>query len=167
MSEPETIPPQDTAARTPARLHDELRRSPPPDTLQHGFDAMFERPRPGLAGVPAQADPGPLMPEIDVSEAGKAARVVAEIPGARREDTKITVFGPSPTVRGREDADCEEEGRDRHLAERRTGSFRRAIPLGFEPEEDAMTARFEDGVPSVEVRKPSQAACAVRRTMIA
>jgi hypothetical protein len=43
----------------------------------------------------------------------------------------------------------------------------RTIPLGFEPGEDVVTARVEDGVPSMEVREPPRAAGAVRRTEIA
>ena len=40
--------------------------------------------------------------------------------------------------------------------ERRYGSFRRHIPLGFTPEEGAVEANFTDGVLTLKIAKPAQ-----------
>jgi HSP20 family protein len=103
---------------------------------------------------------------MDVSETPEATRIVLEVPGVARDDLDVSVAGHALTIRGRKSAGREEEGRDWHLTERRTGSFLRTVPLGFEPEGDAVAARFEDGVLIVEVRKP-EAASASRRIEIA
>ena len=155
-------------APSPATLYEEIRRSPLLRALQREMDAVFDRVRPGLSGM-LDADAlglGPLVPAVDVSETEEAVHVAVEAPGVAREDLELTIAGPSLTIRGRKSAGREEEGRDWRLVERRAGSFRRTIPLGFEPDPDAVTARFEDGVLLIDARKPARSASADRRVEI-
>lgn len=153
---------------SPATLYEEIRRSPFLRALQREMDAVFDRVRPGLSGLIESGEQalGPLVPAVDIAETEEAVHVAVEVPGVRREDLEVTVAGPSLTIRGRKSAGREEEGRDWRVVERRAGQFRRTIPLGFEPDPDAVAARFEDGVLLIDAKKPARSASAGRRVEI-
>ncbi len=103
---------------------------------------------------------GNLMraPETDVVETEREIRVVAEMPGLRRENIEIDVENNVLTIRGekREQRTEGEQGRW-HLAERRYGTFTRSFVLPRDVDADGIQASFQDGVLTVSVPKSEKA----------
>jgi HSP20 family protein len=95
-------------------------------------------------------------PSIDVIQRDQDLVVRAELPGAKPEDVDITVHNGVLTVSGRIQEEREEERGGYLVRERRSGSFRRSVQLPQDVDENAINARFENGV--LEVTIPGAAA---------
>ncbi|WP_299732609.1 Hsp20/alpha crystallin family protein [uncultured Tateyamaria sp.] len=109
---------------------------------------------------------GPSFPAIDVVETEETIEVSAEVPGVKEDDLDVTVSGETLVLKGEKSADHEEKDDSYHLIERRYGSFRRHIPLGFAPDEGAVHADFADGILKLSITKPSTAKAAVQKIAI-
>ena len=132
-----------------AHMLDLSRRSPPAKAEDLGF---FEQVT--------------TMPAIDVAETDTSLEVSVEIPGVTEDDLDVTVQGDVLIVKGEKSSDKEDKQKDYHLVERRYGSFRRHIPLGFVPAEGAVSAAFENGVLKLTVDKPTDVQSAVQKVRI-
>jgi HSP20 family protein len=97
-------------------------------------------------------------PETDVVETEKEIRVVAEMPGLKRDNIEIDVENNILTIRGekREERTEGEQGRW-HLAERRYGTFSRSFVLPRDVDAENIQASFQDGVLTVSVPKSEKA----------
>lgn len=98
---------------------------------------------------------GPSFPAIDVVETENSFEISAEVPGVKEEDLDVSISGESLILKGEKSADREEKEENYHLVERRFGSFRRQIPLGFVPEDNAVNAEFSDGILKLKIMKPA------------
>jgi HSP20 family protein len=114
-------------------------------------------------GMP-QLDRDLWMPGFEVRENGNALRIMADVPGVRREDLEITVSGNRLFVAGRREV--EERGKDEniHTFERSYGSFTRSFMLPENAALDQITSELRDGVLTVVV--PMKAAAAARKVPI-
>ncbi len=99
--------------------------------------------------------PGMAMPSIDVSETRDAVEITAELPGVDEKDVRLAIEGNRLILEGEKRAESTRDEKDRTITERSYGSFRRSIPLSFEPGETEVAARFEKGVLHVSVPKPA------------
>ena len=61
------------------------------------------------------------------------------------------------TLKGEKTSDHEDKEQDFHLVERRYGSFRRQLPIGFTPDDGAVDATFVNGVLKLKISKPAGA----------
>jgi HSP20 family protein len=97
-------------------------------------------------------------PETDVVETEKEIRVIAEMPGLKRDNIEIDVENNILTIRGekREERTEGEQGRW-HLAERRYGTFSRSFVLPRDVDAENIQASFQDGVLTVSVPKSEKA----------
>ena len=100
---------------------------------------------------------------LDVSENDNTYTVHASLPGIKAEDVDISFSENTLTIKGETKDERTEENEKWHLRERRFGSFMRAISLPSAIKEDAIDARFEDGVltltlPKAEEVKPRRIA---------
>lgn len=109
---------------------------------------------------------GPQFPAIDIAETDDAIEITAEIPGVKEEDLDISIAQNALVIKGEKSSDHEQKEQDFHLVERRFGSFRRQVPLGFTPGDDAVTATFEQGVLKLKIAKPEEAKQTVRKIQI-
>lgn len=107
-----------------------------------------------------------LMPAIDVAETDTGLEISADIPGVSEDDLDVTVQGDTLVIKGEKSADRQAKEKDYHLVERRHGSFRRHIPLGFVPEEGAVTAEFSNGVLKLGINRPEGAPTGVQKVDI-
>jgi len=99
--------------------------------------------------------PGMAMPSIDVAETRDTVEVTAELPGVDEKDVRLSIEGNRLILEGEKRAESTREDKDRTITERTYGSFRRSVPLSFEPGETEVTARFDKGVLHVSVPKPA------------
>ena len=134
--------------------------------MQRDLNEFFDRFR-SRAGMPPDgvfdAFAGPGFPAIDVVETGDAIEVTAEIPGVAEGDLDITIAQNTLVLKGEKSSERKDESGDVHVVERRYGSFRRQIPLGFMPAEGAVRASFANGVLTLTVPKPAEARAAVQK----
>jgi len=117
------------------------------DDLMKGF---FVRP---IAGDPTVTT-GRM--KVDVVEQDGAFKVVAELPGVKKEDIRVNIDGDqvSVTAEVRKEKDVKEGERLVH-SERFVGKLSRAFRLGYEIDEAKAQAKFNDGV--LELALPKKA----------
>jgi HSP20 family protein len=112
----------------------------------------FEMPKiewPVLAGEGKES----AIARFDLSENGNAVKVVADIPGMDEKDVEVLVRNGVLTIKGEKKSEREEEGEDFYVSERSFGSFSRAFRLPDGVDEQAVAAKFDKGVLTVDLPK--------------
>jgi HSP20 family protein len=86
------------------------------------------------------------MPHFDVRENGNSIKIIADVPGVKREDLEINVMGNRLVVSGRRES--EERGKDENVVtwERQWGQFMRSFPLQENVDIDHITSELREGV---------------------
>lgn len=120
-------------------------------SLQNEVGDLMDR----FEGLRAEIVPR-LVPAIDVSETDEAVEIVAEVPGMTADQIDASIVQDRLVLKGETEAETEESGKDWHTVERRSGSFRRVIPLGFVPDKGGMEAKLANGVLRLKIAKPSE-----------
>lgn len=109
---------------------------------------------------------GAMFPALDMIETDDAVEITAELPGVAEADLDVTVNGNTLVLKGEKKSEHEEKEDAYHLIERRYGSFRRQVDLGFAPETGDVDAGFADGILKVIVAKPEKVRNDVQRIAI-
>lgn len=137
------------------------------EQLQQEMERLFDRFR-GYPPVAAQnmGFATALRPAIDVSETEDTIEVTAEVPGVTSDDLDVSLNGDVLVIKGEKSQERKEDEKNYHLHERSFGSFRRHIPLGFTPDDDAVNGDFADGVLKVTITKPAEAKTPNRKIAI-
>ena len=103
--------------------------------------------------------------KIDVTEKDREYKVMAEIPGLKKDDIHVDIEGDvvslSAETRGEKDV---KEGERVIHSERYFGKVSRSFRLGQEVDETKATAKYTDGV--LELVLPKKAAASTRRLTI-
>jgi len=100
---------------------------------------------------------GAWMPAVDVLEENDGIRILAELPGVKPEDVKISVENNVLTNRGTKDQVAEEKTKRVHRYERTYGAFERTFALPATVDAGRIKATYEHGVLSVFLPKMEQA----------
>jgi HSP20 family protein len=97
--------------------------------------------------------------KIDVTEQNGSFKVLAEIPGVKKEDIQLNVDGDqvSITAEVKQEKDVKEGERLVH-SERFYGKTSRAFRLGYEIDEAKVQAKYNDGVLELVLPKKQTAA---------
>ena len=122
-------------------LHREMNRLF--DEAFRGFDA------PSLFGRM------PSWPSVEIGETEQEVRVTAEMPGMDESGVEVLLEDGALVLRGEKKAETEDK--ERQFSERFYGRFERRIPLGYEVEEDRVSASFRNGVLTVTLPKSARA----------
>ena len=93
------------------------------------------------------------VPSVDVAEDEKQILVRAEVPGIDPKDLEVTVSGSQLILAGEKKESNEYTGKDVHISESRSGSFRRIIPLPGNVDASQVEAQCANGVLTVQIRK--------------
>ena len=106
------------------------------------------------------------VPPVDIFEEAEAIRIVAEVPGAKPEDVKISLENNVLTIHGTKEQVAEERTERVHRYERTYGQFERSFTLPATVDANGIKAAYEHGVlsvtlPKVEKAKPRQIAVQV------
>ena len=107
------------------------------------------------------------VPAVDVFEDKESLKIVAELPGLKPEDVKITMENNTLTLRGEKKQIAEEKNERVHRYERSYGSFERSFALPNTVDAEKVAAAFENGVltvtlPKAEKAKPREIAVAAK-----
>jgi HSP20 family protein len=97
------------------------------------------------------------VPPVDVLEEADAIRIMAELPGVKPEDVKISVEGNVLTVHGTKQQVAEERTERVHRYERTYGTFERIFTLPATVDVQHIKAGYENGVLSITLPKAEQA----------
>jgi len=127
------------------------------------FDDLFK----GFLVRPVVGEGRDVAPrvKIDVTEQNGSFKVLAEIPGVKKEDIQVNVDGDqvSITAEVKREKDVKEGERVVH-SERYFGKASRAFRLGYEIDEAKVQAKYNDGV--LELTLPKKQTPAARQITI-
>lgn len=135
-------------------LHREMNRLF--DEAFRGFDMLGTTGR--MAGWTSS------WPSVEISETSGDVRIVAEVPGLEEKDIEVLLDGDVLTLRGEKRSQTEDK--ERQFSERFYGRFERRIPLGYEVEEDKVSAAFKNGLLTVTLPKSAKAQAKAKRIAI-
>jgi HSP20 family protein len=127
------------------------------------FDDVFR----GLVVSPVgfeAASPARRM-KIDVAEQNGEYKVLAELPGVKKEDIKVNIDGDEVSITAESRAERDEKDGERVLhSERYFGKVARAFRLSQEIDEARASAKYSDGV--LELTLPKKVAAAAKQLTI-
>ena len=125
------------------------------------IDRMFQGFLNPMRGVEEARDED-LFPAMDVKERADAYVIVADVPGAKKEDIDVSLENGILTISAETKSEKEEKDGERVLRqERRFGKYVRSLRLGTQINEKAIKANYKDGVleltlPKAEEVKPKK-----------
>ena len=117
------------------------------------FDAMFRR-----FMTPLRMDfqlPAAEDMRVDVTEAGDSYKVSADLPGVNKEDINVSIDGNLVTIEAEMKRSKETTDKSGKVlrSERYSGLMSRAFTLTQDVDDTKATARYEDGVLTLELPK--------------
>jgi HSP20 family protein len=92
-------------------------------------------------------------PAVDIKETDGEYLVLAELPGVKREEVKVSLEDSVLTVEGERKFEKEAKGERTHRIERHFGSFRRSFTLPEDADAGHIRAECKEGVLKVHVPK--------------
>jgi HSP20 family protein len=119
-----------------------------PFIAEKGFDKFFNE-------FPNNVEfPFKRFPRVDVIDDEKSIRLIAELPGVKKEDVKILLENGFLTVSGEKKNEIEEK-KDINLfrSERLFGRFERKFELPEDINLDEIKAKFENGLLIISINK--------------
>jgi HSP20 family protein len=120
-----------------------ITRHDPFSEMDDFFKGFFLRPvRMELADTPTLG-----QIKVDVSEDESTYRVHAEVPGAKKEDIKVSIDGDVVSISAEVKRNAEQKEGERLVrSERYHGTVSRAFSLGADIDESKCEAKYQDGV---------------------
>lgn len=127
--------------------------------LEHRMGRIFNLPFSPSEWPVHEAATTAWQPLVDIFEEPDVIRLVAEVPGVKPEDVKITVESNLLTIRGTKEQVAEEKAEKVHRYERTYGAFERTFRLSTSIEPNKIKAAYNLGVltitlPKAETAKP-------------
>jgi HSP20 family protein len=96
-------------------------------------------------------------PAVDIFEDKDAVKIVAELPGVKPDDVKLSLESNLLTIRGEKKQEAEERSERVHRYERSYGSFERAFALPSTVDGEKISAEYQNGILTVTVPKAERA----------
>jgi HSP20 family protein len=97
------------------------------------------------------------VPALDLAENDNELVVVAEIPGVKKDDVKVTLDDGILTISGERKQAGLPEGARWHRTERSAGSFSRSLTLPVPVNASAISAELKDGILRIALPKADEA----------
>jgi len=131
------------------------------------FGDLFDDLMKGFLVRPIATEGGAAAPrmKLEVSEQAEAFKVLAEVPGVKKDEIQVTIDGDQVTISAevRKEKDVKEGERVVH-SERYYGKVARSFRLGYELDESKAQAKYTDGV--LELVLPKKTTAAARKLTI-
>ncbi len=127
--------------------------------LEHRIGRTFNEPLRGSEWPVPETVTTAWLPLVDIFEEPDVIRLVAEVPGVKPSDVKITVEDNLLTIRGTKEQVPEEKAEKVHRYERTYGAFERSFRLSASIDANKIRATYNLGVltitlPKAETAKP-------------
>jgi len=97
------------------------------------------------------------IPAVDVFEDKDSVKIIAELPGVKPEDVKLSVENNVLTLRGEKKQVAEEKTERVHRYERSYGMFERSFALPNTVDADRVEARYDNGLLTIQLPKAERA----------
>jgi len=94
-----------------------------------------------------------FYPRIDISEDKENINVIAEIPGVKKDEIKITLQDNILTIEGEKKKETEQKEKNFFRSERMYGSFKRCFTLPDLVDSNKVDAKFENGMLNIQLKK--------------
>lgn len=107
---------------------------------------------------------GMLAPVMDVTETETGLEVSAELPGVKEDEIDLSIEDRMLVIKG--EKKIESEDKKRHVYERSYGSFYRALALPFAADLDSVSAKFSDGVLTIDIPRPAEEQSRVKKIKV-
>jgi HSP20 family protein len=127
------------------------------------LDRMFDEIWRGFGARRVRNAPADFAPHMDVSESEGEFRIAAELPGVEQDDIEVTLEDGTLTIKGERKDDRKEKDAGFRRVETLRGSFRRSIRLPEEVDQEAVKARYRNGVLELSLPKLPEAKPEVRK----
>jgi HSP20 family protein len=132
--------------------------------LEEAFENLF-RGVPVWLPNPERRAAAPTQLRMDVTENDKEYRVLAELPGVKKEEISITINGNEVSLSAEvKQEKVVKDGETVLRAERYYGSIQRAFSLGQEVDEATAEAKYNNGV--LELTLPKKSVAAAKRIAV-
>ena len=125
--------------------------------IPRGLGRLFDEAFQGWPFTEGRVLTSAWWPACDVFEDKEAVKIVAEIPGVRPEDVKLTLENNLLTIRGEKQQQAEERNERVHRYERSYGSFERTFALPGTVDPEKIQAGYEHGILTVTLPKAERA----------
>jgi HSP20 family protein len=103
--------------------------------------------------------------KVDVAEHNGEYKVLAELPGVKKEDIRVNIDGDEVSIAAETRLEKEAKDGERLLhSERYVGKVSRAFRLGQEIDESRASAKYTDGV--LELTLPKKATAAAKQLTV-
>jgi len=107
------------------------------------FDDFFDRPY----GSPAASEAALRSPALDVAETERGYSVTVDLPGVAKDDVKITIDGRRVGLSAQtQREETRKDGERMIYRERSSASFARTFTLPEEIDQEASSAKLDNGV---------------------
>lgn len=124
--------------------------------LQDRINQMFEDTFHNMDNNTKEYSMSTWKPAVDIFENIDFITIEAELPGMKKEDVNVEVNDHVLTIQGEKDSFSEKKKENYYRKERISGKFHRAFTLPVDVDTDKITAKFKDGVLSLQVPKPQE-----------
>ena len=121
-----------------------------PVDLENLFDHMFGETRTGTSPS------GKWVPSVDIVESEVGFDVLLELPGVSADEVSIELQDNELVIRGARNVAELAEGETWVRRESRSGEFERRFEFQSQVEPDGVTAKYENGLLSVNVPKSAK-----------
>ena len=129
------------------------------DLVDDFFRGFLVQPAGFEVGVPVR------RMKIDVAEQNGEYKVVAELPGVKKEDIKVNIEGDEVSITAETRLEKEAKDGERLLhSERYVGKVARAFRLAQEIDESRASAKYSDGV--LELTLPKKATATAKQLTV-
>jgi HSP20 family protein len=112
-------------------------------------------------GWPFPTEDSPLIgawvPPVDIRETRDHVQIVAEVPGVKPEDVKISMENNILTIRGEKQRAVEQQDEKVHRFERSYGAFERSFSVPSSVDAERITADYDAGVLTITLPKAERA----------
>ncbi|MFD1014881.1 Hsp20/alpha crystallin family protein [Winogradskyella rapida] len=124
-------------------------------TLSHWLDDIFNRDFPSV--LTSNFNTGMTLPQVNIKETADAFIVDMAVPGLKKSDFQIDLDNDLLSIST--ETKEENEHKDANYTRREFGyaSFKRSFNLPESVDEDAINARYEDGILSILLPKKEEA----------
>lgn len=104
------------------------------------------------------------MPHFEVRENGNSIRILADVPGVKRDDLELSITGNRLIISGHRESEVRHKDENVHTWEREYGQFSRSFTLPDSADHDHVTSTLHDGVLTIVV--PMKAGAHSRKIQI-
>ncbi|MBN1999595.1 Hsp20/alpha crystallin family protein, partial [candidate division KSB1 bacterium] len=96
-------------------------------------------------------------PRVDVEESKDAYKVIADLPGLKKDEIKITLHDNILTLKGERNSEKEENKEEYQYRERVHGSFCRSFRMPAQVKQEEIKADYKNGVLEILLPKAEEA----------